>query len=108
MNEGDIVAEKSCETGATYVEQVKVEAAIGQNEEEFKEINETVQQTSDAAPNQSFRDIPVHIPLLELPEGQSHSQALITNGVSPLGEQADHKASPASALQGNGQTSTDA
>ena len=55
------------------MEQVKVEAAIGQNEEEFKEINETVQQTSDAAPNQSFRDIPVHIPLLELPEGQSHS-----------------------------------
>jgi len=45
---------------------------------------------------------------LELPEGQSHSQALITNGVSPLGEQADHKASPASALQGNGQSSTDA
>ena len=41
--EGDIVAEKSCETGTTLVDQIKVAPAIGQNEEEFKEINETVQ-----------------------------------------------------------------
>lgn len=45
---------------------------------------------------------------MELPEGQSHSQALITNSVSPLGEQAAQKASPASALQGIEQPSTDA
>ena len=41
--EEDIAVGKSQETGTTRVENIRVDAAIAQNEEEFKEINETAQ-----------------------------------------------------------------
>jgi len=46
--EDEIAVGKSQETGATRIENIRVDAAIAQNEEEYKGLNETVQQTSEA------------------------------------------------------------